>query len=130
MRFKTETIDGGLRFTSHDGWMDLAIGDGRAQMWCGIWNGTPTNVFGNRLWHLLKEVVPDLALRVIAFEGPRDPMTETILVEAGFTKEGTRRLWGDGGQDVVVYSILASEVVHEVQEPKNEVSDGGLLSAE
>lgn len=115
MRFKLEKIEGGLRFTASDGWVDLMLlDDSRANIWVGTFNGTPAPVFGSRLWHLLKETMPEAGLRVVAYEGERDEFVESILVHAGFTKEATRRAWGDGGQDTVVYSILAPEVVYEV----------------
>lgn len=123
MKFRTDKIEGGIRFTAPDGWVDLLIDGERANLWCGTFNGTPPEVFGNRLWHLLRDVVPELQLRVIAYDGDTDPFVESILVNAGFSKEGTRRQWGDGGQDQVIYSILAAEVRYEVTKDGNSISD-------
>lgn len=132
MKFNVEHLEGALRFKADDGWIDLALlGDGKAQIWCGTFNGTDPTVFGSRLWHLLKDVLPTTEIRVVSYEDIEDSFVEQILVGAGFTKEGTRRQWGSGGQDVVLYSILASEVVHEaVTIPEvGEKQDGQLLPA-
>lgn len=122
MRFKTEKIDGGLRFTAPDGWVDLQfVDDGRAYVFLGTYNGTIPEVFGARLWRLLHDGSADLGLRVVAYDDAADPFIERVLIAAGFSKDGIRRGWHADGQDGVIYSILASELRFEIKEP---VDDG------
>ncbi len=126
-KFAIAKIDGGLRFQASDGWIDLMlIDDHRANIWCGTFNETPAEVFGARLWHLLHDAMPDLELRAVAYEGEADPFVERILAAAGFAKEGTRRSWGASGQDWVLYSILASEVLYEVREANGHTNETGM----
>lgn len=120
MKFKVEKIDGGLRFAAPDGWVDLQLlPDNRAYIWFGTHNGTPAEVFGNRIWHLLHDVMPELDLRVVSYDGESDPFLERVLVSAGFSGDGVRRSWHGDSKDGVIYSILAIETRYEVKGPDN-----------
>lgn len=116
-KFKIERFDDVVRFSARDGWVDLQIlGDGKAYIQLGTHNGTTPEVFGNRVWHLLSNAVPDLELRVVTYDDASDEFIERILVAAGFSKDGIRRGWQTDGQNSVIYSILAPELRHEVKE--------------
>jgi hypothetical protein len=95
----------------------------------GTFNATIPEVFGDRIWHLLQAVMPELGLRVCQVSFPAEnTWLERIFTSAGFRKDGTLRSWDQNFQDVAVYSILDAEVKYEVIDGPTTIAaaDGAL----
>src|SRR5512143_3388359 len=131
-RFEIVQIEDRLRFQSAEGWLELKADNGRALVMGGTFDATIPEVFGNRIWHLLQAVMPELGLTVCQVSFPAaNEWLQRIFVSAGFQKDGTLRSWDRNFQDVAVYSILATEVRYEVTNgPTTLATADGALDGE
>jgi hypothetical protein len=118
-RFSSERQGQTIRFESLEGWITLELHlDCRASIACGLLNGTEPEKFGDQLWHLLHDVMPEFGLEVVQAEFVARPETERIYLGAGFHRDGRLRSWSKGRlRDLDVYSILSSEVKYEIRPP-------------
>lgn len=124
-KFQIAQVEDRLRFQSEEGWLEMKAENGRAMVMGGTFNATVPEVFGERLWHLLQAVMPDLGIKVCQVGFPTsNTWLERIFTSAGFSKDGTLRSWAPNFQDVAIYSILDSEVKYEAQDaPRYEASE-------
>jgi len=119
MKFKTEKIQGGLRFESDEGFCEIRFLNDQCAVF-GCRTNIPPKPFGELVWALLHEIMPELGLKVLASEVPVGSLDEMVLIECGFRRDGIRRRMGPALTDLSLFSVTDDEVRYRVAEEPRE----------